>query len=467
MASQDSLEELFSSVPDRVRDRRPAPNAIQPVHVVYGGAHLFRNETPEKLGRIALESQRSYAPDFITFAKAMWLKGADSLPDNTEIAIDLTEMIDQDPLLAEDRYPGAAICLEIFRRTREKLRSHPVEDFRIDFEDGYGFRTDEEEDEHARSAAAALSEILQTGSDRTRGETSFGVRIKSFQPETRIRSLRTLELFLSDLIEKTGARIPETFVVTLPKVTSPQEVDVLAKLLQSHERSIAGRPLGIGIEIMIETPEAVSCLKELALSAPGRLRAAHFGAYDYTAALGISSGHQHLRHEACNFARSAMLNSLSPFGIWISDSVTTEMPVPVNRGAMLSDLQLKENIYSVHNAWRAHFRNVTHSLINGFYQSWDLHPAQLVARYAAVFAFYLEERDTQMARLRSFVDKASKAVMTGNVFDDAASAEGLLNFFRRGCAFGAFNPEQTAIEAGLSPEQLRAGNFAEIMAGRD
>jgi citrate lyase beta subunit len=464
MSSEHSVEELFSRLPDEKVKKRAVSEAVQPVHVVYGGAHLFKEETPEKLGRIALESQRSYAPDFITFAKAMWLNGADSLPDHMESVIDLIEMIDQEPELAEERYPGSGFCLEVFRRTIEKLRANPVEDFRIDFEDGYGFRTEAEEDGHAESASTALAEILLERREDSPPPIRFGFRIKSFQPETRLRAHRTLERFLANLIEKMEGRVPSDLVVTLPKVNSPDEVEILAELLDQYEATLAGKRLGIGIEIMIETPDAVSRLAELADRAPERLRAAHFGAYDYTAALGIASGHQHLRHEACNFARNAMLNAFAPRGIWLADSVTTEMPVPVHRGGVLDDIQMRENAASIHKAWRSHFNNVTYSMINGFYQSWDLHPAQLVARYAAVFAFYLAERARQAARLRSFVDKASKAVLTGNVFDDAASAEGLLNFFRRGCACGAFDHEETALEIGLDPKHLGAGNFAEIMA---
>jgi hypothetical protein len=463
MVKDQPFEQMFSNMPSETDGARMA-TAVQPVHVVYGGAHLFKKETPEKLGRIALESQRSYAPDFITFSKAMWLNGADSLPDSAETALDLIELINSRPEEAEERYPGSAFCLEVFRKTVGRLRSTPVEDFRIDFEDGYGFRTDEEEDAHAESASSALAEILTDGAHDTEKPTLFGFRIKSFKRETRQRSVRTLEMFLTNLIDKTAGNVSPDLVVTLPKVSTAAEVEVLAEILEKLEVTLAGKRLGLGIEIMIETPKAVSNLSELANCAPGRLRSAHFGAYDYTAALGISSGHQHLRHDACNFARNAMLNEFSQKGIWLSDSVTVEMPVPVHRGGPLTDAQVRENFAAVRKGWRAHFNNVTHSMINGFYQSWDLHPAQLVARFAAVYAFYLSERGRQMARLKAFVDKASQAVLTGNVFDDAASAEGILNFFRRGCGCGAFEYGSTASEAGLEPEQIRSGNFAEIMA---
>ena len=64
--------------------------------------------------------------------------------------------------------------------------------------------------------------------------------------------------------------------------------------------------------------------------------------------------------------------------------------------------------------------------------SWDLHPAQLPSRYAAVYAFYLSALDAATRRLRAFIDKAAQATLVGDVFDDAATGQGLLNFFVRG-----------------------------------
>jgi hypothetical protein len=158
--------------------------------------------------------------------------------------------------------------------------------------------------------------------------------------------------------------------------------------------------------------------------------------------------------------------SLSPLGIRLSDSVTTEMPIPIYRGDNLTIQQIAENKLAVKNAWRKHFNNITHSMINGFYQSWDLHPAQLVARYAAVYAFFLESKDEQAKRLRSFLDKATQAMTTGNLFDDLASAEGLLNFFLRGTSCGAFEKDEVLKELGLNSDELSSASFVKIMENR-
>ena len=90
----------------------------------------------------------------------------------------------------------------------------------------------------------------------------------------------------------------------------------------------------------------------------------------------------------------------------------------------LTDEQHAENVASVHAAWKLHFDDVRHSLAGGFYQGWDLHPAQLVSRYAAVYSFFLEGIDAAGVRLKNFVGKAAQATLVGDVFDDAATGSG-------------------------------------------
>lgn len=436
-----------------------------PVHVVYGGAHLFKADTIDKLGRIALKSLETYAPNFVEFSDAMWLNGADRLPKYEELIQDLEFRLADNPRrVREDNY-GAWFASEIYNRVIEKLRREAVEDFRIDFEDGYGIRADAEEDGHAISASGELAKALSEAGE-FRISPFIGFRIKSFQAETYRRAARTLALFLGNLLEKTNNRLPENFVVTLPKITRTQEVEVLCELLGEIERRNQLPENSIKIEIMIETPQSVTILKELAEAGSGRLAAAHFGAFDYTASFGITATHQHLQHDACRFARQLMQINLAPLGIRLSDSVTTEMPVPAERGENLSEKQKAENERAVHAAWRKHFNNVTLSLINGFYQSWDLHPAQMVARYAAVYAFFLESADAASARLKNFIGKATQAMLTGNQFDDAASAEGLLNFFTRAVACGAMTEAEALEKTGLTSEEFASASFIKLMESK-
>jgi len=232
-------------------------------------------------------------------------------------------------------------------------------------------------------------------------------------------------------------------------------------------------PHSIGIEIIIETPLAIVDkrgripLIGLIKAAKSRPVAAHFGAYDYTASLGISADHQDLNHAACNFARQMMLIALSPSGVRLSDSVTTELPVPIHRGNDFSQAQSNENKHSVHSGWLKHFQNVTQSMAAGFYQSWDLHPNQLVARYAAVYSFFFEAKDAQAVRLKSFIEKAAQANLTGNTFDDAASAKGLINFFRQGSDCGAFTDEEILESTGLSSAELKSPSFVQNCQNRE
>lgn len=462
--SDEKLAEFYSKMNKSDTSDIPQIPFRTPVHVVYGGAHLFTSETPQKLGKIALKSLDEYAPNFMEFSKAMWLKGADILPNYEDAIADLElQFIENEEKLKRENY-AAWFALTVYQKTIDKLRREPVEDFRIDFEDGYGFRTDAEEDAHCISASNELAKISSL--------PFCGFRIKSFQKETFKRAIRTLDLFLTNLIEKTNGELPENFAVTLPKVKRSEEIEILNELLNEFEKENALEKGAIKVEIMIETPEAIVNergeinLKNLVEAGNGRVNSAHFGAYDYTASFGISGNHQHLRHEACNFARQMMQISLAPLGIRLSDSVTTDMPIAIHKGENLSEKLLIQNRRAVHSAWRKHFNNVTLSLIDGFYQSWDLHPAQMVARYAAVYSFFLDAKDEQARRLKGFIEKSTQAMTTGNVFDDAASANGLLNFFLRTLNCGAADEKEILEITGLSKNELRSASFLQIMEKR-
>jgi citrate lyase beta subunit len=404
------------------------PVERQPVHVVYGGAHLFKPETAAKLGSLALDLLLNYAPDFSVFAG--------TLPKS------------------------------LYQRVLSKLEREPVEDFRIDFEDGYGNRPDAEEDDHAVAAAQAVAR----GAGRAGFPPFIGVRIKPFTEALRARAIRTLDLFLTVLISESGG-VPETFVVTLPKITSPEQVTALARLLEAMETSQGLRSGALKLELMIETPQSVIdtsgqfAIPKLLEAAAGRCRGLHFGPYDYTASCNITAEHQTLLHPACDFARNVMQVSSVGRGVMLSDGPTNILPIPPHRAARLTAEQAAENQMVVHRAMRLHFEHVQRSLMHGFYQGWDLHPGQLPTRYAAVYAFFLQGFESAAARLRNFVDKAAQATMSGDVFDDAATGQGLLNFFLRGINCRAFT-EQEACASGLTLEELRSRSFVKILSNR-
>ena len=355
-------------------------------------------------------------------------------------------------------------------RVVEKLTREPVEDFRIDFEDGYGIRPDAEEDGHAHRSREEVAAGLRAGTL----PPFIGIRIKPMSRELHARSLRTLDLFVTTLARAAGKRLPPNFVVTIPKLMGAGHVSAVARACTALERALGLRRGAIALELMIETPQSIiaadgsSSLRALVAAGGGRVRGAHFGTYDYTALCGITASWQHMRHAACDFAKHMMQVALAQGGVWLSDGATNIMPVPPHRARPdrpLTDGERRENRDVVHHAWKLHFDDARHSLVNGFYQGWDLHPAQLPTRYAAVYAFFLSARPAATARLRNFVDKATQATLIGDVFDDAATGQGLLNFFVRGLSSGALTLDE-ARETGLTKEELQGRSFVKILEAR-
>jgi citrate lyase beta subunit len=411
--------------------------STSPVHVVYGGAQLYRADSAEKLGNLARRVMETWGHDDATFAKLVGLReGADA---------------------------G-----ELARRVREKLDRDPVEKTCIDFEDGYGLRPDDEEDIDAVRTANELAQAV-----RGKGPI-VGIRIKALTRQTGERGARTLELFLTTLARATSGALPNGFTVTLPKVIEASEVSALAGLLALHESRLGFAQDSIGIELMVETPRAIVdpdgriALPSLVAAARGRCVAAHLGAYDLTASLGVTAGHQRLDHPACTLARVLMQMSLAGTGVVVVDGATTVLPIPTHRetaGAPLTETQREENMRDVHSAWELHARGVTSALALGIHQGWDLHPAQLPARFGAVYAFYLAERTAMAERLRSFVAKATQATRSGRIFDDAATGQGLLEFFARGVACGALFDDDVKA-TGLTMDELEGRSFAKIITAR-
>ena len=382
----------------------------QPVHVVYGGAHLFKSDTTRKLGTLAERALAEYAPDAATLTEALGIRN------------DLAETV--------------------YSRVVEKLRREPVEDYRIDFEDGFGIRSDAEEDAAADAAAGQFRKGLEDGTL----PAFIGLRIKSFAPESKPRAQRTLNRFL-----KATGKLPEEFVVTLPKINELNQVSEFMDALAPYP--------DVGVELMVETSLSLTKLTELVKLTAGRCVGAHFGPYDYTASLGITAHSQHLLHPACHFARSTMLMTLAGTGIALSDGPTNILPIPPHRGAGLTDSQNTENRAVVHRAWKLHYQHVRDALYNGVYQGWDLHPAQLPIRYAAVYSFFLEGLDLASERLRNFIRMASQATMVGDIFDDAATGQGLRNYFLRAVSCGAVPESDIPALTGLTLEQLRSARF--------
>lgn len=440
----NELEEIAAPLREANRafmQRYPGEsNRRQAVHTVYGGAHLFQADSARKIGAVALRSLEENAPDAAALAEALGMSG------------------------------DMALAQVVHDRIREKLEREPVEDFRLDFEDGYGNRPDPEEDEHAAGAAAEVARGLKEGTL----PPFIGIRIKPLNEDLRARSMRTCDIFLTSLTRATEARLPPNFVITVPKIQLPEQVAAAVRLFASLEKKTGLAEGALRLEPMIETPQAIInqrgevALQSLVAAAEGRCQSVHFGVYDYTASCGITAAYQTMGHPACDFARQMMLVSLAGTGVHLCDGATNILPVGPQRaseGKSLTSAQVEENRAAVRAAWRFGFNDNMHSLRTGFYQGWDLHPAQLVTRYAAVFTFFLEGLSSASSRLRTFVEKAALASLFGDVFDDAATGQGLLNFFLRGIACGAIT-EAEALATGLTIEEIRSRSFLKILEGR-
>ncbi|ANZ38321.1 aldolase [Lentzea guizhouensis] len=360
---------------------RKVPVGRQPVHTCYVPAGRIIGSTIDDWGREALESIDE-----------------DLLPDLPDGVLD---------------------------RVRAKLSREPVEDLRIDFEDGYGAPEDDVEDMDAESTANIVSRWLENET----APPSFGLRIKSFDTSaSRERGLRTLDIFLTALEE-----VPPGFVITFPKVTSADQVEVFADVLDLFGGDLR-------FEIQVETTQSVVdgegrlAIPRFIAAGRGRVTGLHFGTYDYTAGCGLSAAQQHLAHGACDFARHVMQVSAAGTGVRLSDGSTNVLPVGDRK----------------QQGWQTHYALTRRSLEHGFYQGWDLHPAQLVTRYAAVYAFYREGLDADAKRLKDYVERVS-----GGVLDEPATAQALSSFFLRAVDCGALDPVEVQAATGLDEPALR------------
>ncbi len=319
---------------------------------------------------------------------------------------------------------------DLLDRVLRKLADEPVEDLRIDFEDGYGDRSDEEEDEAVREAAAVLRQAIDDGT----ASPFHGIRFKSLDPDTRSRGVRTLALFLEGLGE-----VPPGFVVTLPKVTSVDQVEAMVLAAERLEPT----PGALRFELQIETPQSIlgpdgtALVARMIHAARGRCTSLHYGTYDYSASCGIAARHQSLEHPVADHAKAVMQAAAAGTGVRLSDGSTNVLPVG--------------DADAIGEAWALHLRLVRRALERGFYQGWDLHPAQLPTRYAATFAFYRDGLAEAGERLRRYVDGGESGVL-----DEPATARALADFLVRGQECGALTSDEVTDATGLGMTELAA-----------
>jgi hypothetical protein len=367
--------------------------ARQPVHTVYVPADRFGLGTVSEWGLAALRALEEYGP----------------LPE-----------------------PVAEMSLLV----KAKLLGEPIEDLRIDFEDGYGNRSDAEEDADAVAAAESLSSLLGI-----KGAPAFcGIRFKSLEAGSRHRGIRTVDVFFDSLLGS-GSRLPSGFRLTLPKVTSVAQVLAMVSLCEALESNYGIDRLRF--ELQVETPQAILDASGAALIAPmihaagSRCAGVHYGTYDYSESVGIAAGYQSMEHPAADYAKAVMQVAAAGTGVPVSDGSTNVLPVG--------------SPAAVREAWALHARLVRRSLERGFYQGWDLHPAQLPTRFAATFSFFRDGYALAGSRLRAYLDRAQAGFL-----DEPATARAMVDYLIRGRDCGAVTETELLEVAGLDRAGLMA-----------
>ncbi|MFQ6172005.1 DUF6986 family protein [Oryzobacter sp. R7] len=326
---------------------------------------------------------------------------------------------------------------DLLARVRAKLGREPVEDLRIDLEDGYGTRPDDEEDRDARAAAGALAAAVAAGT----AAPFTGLRFKGLEAPTRHRGVRTLVLFLERLLE--DGPLPEGFVLTLPKVTAVEQVEALVHAASRLEPALGLADGALRFELQVETPQSVlgpdgtALVARMVHAAGGRCTGLHYGTYDYSAACGIAAAHQSLEHPVADHAKAVMQAAAAGTGVRLSDGSTNVLPVGGPE--------------EVAAAWATHLRLVRRSLERGYYQGWDLHPAQLPTRFAATFAFYREALPAAAERLRAYVGRQESGVL-----DEPATARALADVLLRGLDCSALSSDEVGAATRLDAPTLAA-----------
>ncbi|MHA6626346.1 DUF6986 family protein [Pseudonocardia sichuanensis] len=404
-ALADELDRTLAPLDSASAQRYPGDAGTrQPVHTVYVPADRYTEHTTAEWGAEARAALDAHGPVLRTAAEEL-------------------ELDPHPPLLLD--------------RVLAKLHREPVEDLRIDFEDGYGTRPDREEDAAAAAAARALAASTAAGT----APPFSGIRFKSLEAATRRRGLRTLDTVLGTLVETGG--LPPGFVVTLPKVSAVEQVEAMVRVAETLERAHGLEPGRLRFEIQIETPQAVlgsdgtALVARMIHAAGTRCTGLHYGTYDYSASLGIAAEHQSMAHPAADHAKAVMQVAAAGTGVRLSDGSTNVLPIG-DRDA-------------VEAAWRLHLHLVRRSLERGFYQGWDMHPAQLPTRYAATYGFFRRSFPQAAARLRAYRERTASAFL-----DEPATAAALAGLLLRGLDCGALEAAEVVTASGADQPALKA-----------
>ncbi|MFF0905445.1 UNVERIFIED_CONTAM: aldolase [Kocuria sp. CPCC 205316] len=414
-AFQQRAAELLTGTDQLLQRAYPGdPGTRQPVHTVYLPADTFTPETAQQWGARAAEAVAGLGVGVL--AARIAPEGA------------APELVDQ-----------------VARAVERKLASEPIEDLRLDFEDGFGDRGDQEEDEWSVRGAHTVAQAVREGT----APPYIGIRFKCFEAPTRDRGLRTLDLFLTTLVREGGLRasghsedgLPRGLVLTLPKVSTLEQVEVMVEACEQLEAGL-GLPAGrLRFEVQMETAPMIlgtdgTCpIPAMLHRTDGRVEALHYGTYDYSDSLQIAAQYQSMEHPAADHAKAVMQVAVAGTGVRLSDGSTNILPTGNDQQKLA--------------AWRLHSRLVRRSLERGYYQGWDLHAHQLPTRYLATYFFYREGFAAAALRLKNYVHGIESEIM-----DEPATARALARFVHRGVLCGAISGEELEESAGIGEHEL-------------
>ena len=398
------LDRVLADADRELTDRYPGDRVERtPVHTVYVPADRYDAGTPRAWGREALDLLDRFAPT------------ADALADATGLA---TERV-----------------ADVYDRVRAKVASEPIEDLRVDFEDGYGRRADGVEDADLARTLAAYDGQRADGTL----PAWWGIRFKAFEGPTRERGVRTLARFLERTC--TDGEVPVGLTLTLPKVTSVDQVRAMALALDRIEATLGLPDHVLGFEIQIETAQAIlaadgtAAVAAMVHASDRRASSLVYGTFDYSAGLGIAAPYQAPDHPAADHAKAVMQVAAAQTGVTVSDGATNVVDFSATETAGAT--------------WALHTGLVLRSLRNGIYQGWDMCPGHLVSRYLGTYLFFREALHPAAARLAAYLARVEGAVM-----DEPATARMLASALLRGVRCGAVDAAEVQELAGVSVEEL-------------
>lgn len=397
-------DDALRATDELLRDSYPGDQgAFQPVHTVYVPGQTFDPGLPSRWGSSALDLVEQNG-------------GMQALCSSLGLSDELTA--------------------QVASRVVAKLQSNPIEDLRMDFEDGYGDRGDAVEDHDAAAAAHQIADAIEGDGCPQK----IGIRFKCFEEATRWRGIRTLDIFLANLLSRTG-QVPECLVLTFPKVSTVEQVEALVEICGELEEIHQLPKASITFEIQVETPQLILGSDGRAAIAPalhagaGRVTSLHYGTFDYSASLQIAAAYQASDHPAADHAKNVMQLAVAGTGVHFSDGSTNIVPTGSSE--------------AIHRAWVIHAGLVNRALKRGIYQGWDMHPGHLPTRYIATFAFYRENFASSAQRVSDYVSRHSGAVM-----DEPATIRALARYLSRGFSCGAITADELSNASGLEPERL-------------